>query len=127
MVAETAETTQVSDRRSKQLLSAVMFLAPCAWGLQLMINYSITPTVCGTGKTWLLHLVSLLAALTALGGTLLARASWMRLPSGSTEEGGAYAAGRRFLALAGMGLSLFFVLAIFAAELPNWWLTACQR
>lgn len=121
------ETVHVPDRRSNQLLAAGFFLAPFAWGLQLMVNYSITETVCGNGQTWLLHLVSLLAALLALGGALVARMSWTRLTSGSTVEGDAWEAGRRFLALAGMGLSAFFILAILAAELPNWWLTACQR
>ncbi len=121
------ETTHVSDRRRNQLLIAGCFLAPFAWAGQLLVNYSIATTVCLNGQTWLLHLVSLLAALTALSGALIGRASWMRLTSGSTVEGDASAVGRRFLALAGMGLSAFFVLAIFAADLPNWWLSACQK
>ena len=122
-----AETTHVPDLRSRQLLVAGMFLAPFAWALQLLVNYSITPTVCANGQTWLLHLVSLLAALTAVSGALLARMSWTRLTAGSTVDGDAYAVGRRFLALAGMGLSAFFVLTILAMDLPNWWLSACQR
>jgi hypothetical protein len=121
------ETEHVSDRRRGQLLAAGFFLAPFAWGLQLMVNYSTTTTVCLNGQMWLLHLVSLLAALTASSGALIGWAAWTRLTSGSTVEGDPYAVGRRFLALSGMGLSAFFVLAIFAADLPNWWLSACQR
>jgi len=121
------ETTHVSDRRRNQLLVAGCFLGPFAWASQLLINYSITTTVCLNRQMWLLHLVSLLAALTASTGALISRASWMRLTSGSTVEGDSSAVGRRFLALSGVGLSLFFVLAIFAADLPNWWLSACLR
>jgi hypothetical protein len=121
------EITHVPDRRRTQLLAAGMFLAPFAWGFQLITNYSLTPTACATGREWLLHLVSLAAVLAALGGTLIAWRTKTRLTSGSTEEGDAREAGRRFLALAGLVLSAFFVLVIVAEELPNWWLSACQR
>lgn len=122
-----AETAHVPDRRRTQILTAGMFLAPSAWALQLLINYSLTTTVCATGQAWLLHLVSLLAALTALGGALLARTAWTRLTSGSSQEGDADASSRRFLALTGMILSAFFVLVIVAGDLPAWWLSPCQR
>jgi hypothetical protein len=124
----TAETVHVPDRRRTQILIAGLFLAPSAWALQLLISYSLTPTVCDNDdQTWWLHLVSLLAALTALGGAFLARIAWTRLTSGSSLEGDAYASSRRFLALTGMILSLFFVLVIAALDLPTWWLNACQR
>jgi len=120
-------TEHVSERRRTLALAAGFFLAPFAWALQLLINYSITSTVCANGQHWLLHVVSLVAGLIALVGVLIARRVWTRLTSGSTLEGDARETGRRFLALAGLGMSAFFVLAIFAADLPNWWLSACQR
>jgi len=120
-------TEHVPEWRRTLALVAGFFLAPSAWALQLLINYSITSTVCLNGQHWLLHVVSLAAALTALTGVLIARSVWTRLTSGSTLEGDPRETGRRFLALAGMCLSAFFVLAIAAADLPNWWLSACQR
>jgi hypothetical protein len=121
------EIIHVPDRRRTQLLAAGMFLAPFAWGSQLLINYSLTPTACATGQPWLLHLVSLAAVLAALGGALIAWRATARLTSGSTEEGDNREVGRRFLALGGLGLSLFFALVILALELPTWWLDPCQR
>jgi hypothetical protein len=120
-------TDHVPEWRRTLALAAGFFLAPFAWGLQLLINYSITSTVCANGQHWLLHIVSLATGLTALLGVLIARSVWTRLTSGSTLEGDPRETGRRFLALAGLGQSAFFVLAIVAADLPNWWLSACQR
>lgn len=120
-------TEQVPERRRTQALSAGLFLGPFAWAMQLLTNYSLTPTVCINEQTWMLHLVSLAAVLTALGGALIARGAWTRLTSGSTLEGDARESGRRFLALGGIVLSLFFALVIFALELPTWWLDPCQR
>lgn len=124
---EVHEVESVPEKRRTRALAAGMFLAPFAWGFQLLTNYSLTETACADGQEWLLHLVSLAAVLTALAGTLIARNTWTRLTSGSTVDGDAREAGRRFLALSGLGLSLFFVLVIVAEELPTWWLSACQR
>jgi hypothetical protein len=128
MIREDAhEVESVPEPRRTWALAAGMFLAPFAWGSQLLINYSLTPTACATGQEWFLHLVSLAALLAALGGALIAQNAWTRLTSGSTVDGDARESGRRFLALSGLGLSLFFVLVIVAEELPTWWLSACQR
>jgi hypothetical protein len=128
VMSERVERTEhVPEQRRSLALAAGFFLAPLAWGTQLLVNYSLTQTVCGSGQKWILHLVSFAAGLAALTGTLIARSAWTRLTSGSTLEGDPHATGRRFLALAGMGLSAFFILAILAADIPNWWLSACQR
>lgn len=122
-----AETRRVPERRRDLALWAGILLAPFAWSAQLLINYSLTMTVCVNRQEWILHLVSLAAALAALGGALIARGAWTRLTSGSTLEGDARATGRRFMALGGIVLSLFFVVVIFALDLPTWWLDPCQR
>jgi hypothetical protein len=120
-------TEHVPERRRTLALAAGFFLAPFAWVIQLLANYSLTPTVCVNEQTWMLHLVSLIALVTALGGAVIAWSAWTRLTSGSMLEGDARESGRRFLALAGTVLSLFFALVILALELPNWWLDPCQR
>lgn len=122
-----AENEQVPEQRRDLVLWTGALLAPMAWATQLLVNYSITPSVCMNDQKWLLHLVSLIALLIALGGALLARSAWTRLTPGSTLEGDARESGRRFLALGGIVLSLFFLLVIFALDLPNWWLDPCQR
>jgi len=120
-------TEHVPERRRSLSLAAGFFLAPFAWGTQLLVNYSLTPTACVDEQKWLLHLVSLAALVTALGGALIAWSTWTRLTSGSTVEGDPRESGRRFMALTGVALSFFFALVILALELPNWWLDPCQR
>jgi hypothetical protein len=120
-------TEHVPERRRTLALAGGFFLAPFAWATQLLVNYSLTPTACVSGQTWMLHLVSLVALVTAAGGALLASSAWTRLTSGSTEKGDPRETGRRFMALTGLVLSLFCVLVILAQELPTWWLDPCQR
>jgi hypothetical protein len=128
MIREDArEIETVPEARRTRALAAGLFLAPFAWASQLLINYSLTPTACAESREWLLHLVSLGMLLVALIGALIARGAWTRLTSGSTVHGDAREAGRRFLALAGLGLSLFVALVIVALDIPTWWLSACQR
>ena len=120
-------TEHVPERRRSQALAAGFFLAPFAWMIQLLANYSLTPTACVDERTWMLHLVSLIALVTALGGTVIAWSAWRRLTSGSTVDGDARESGRRFMALVGTVQSIFFALVILALELPIWWLDPCQR
>lgn len=120
-------TEHFPERRRTWALAAGFFLAPFAWAAQLLVNYSLTPTACVSGETWFLHLVSLAALVTALGGSLVAWSAWTRLTSGSTVEGDARESGRRFMALVGTVQSIFFVLVILALELPTWWVDPCQR
>lgn len=117
----------ISERRRSQALAAGMFLAPAAWALQLQINYSLTESFCRNGQQWILHLVSLACLLLASLGAGIAWTSWSRLTTGSTEAGDARVAGPRFVALAGLVMSLFFILVIFALDLPVWLMGACQR
>ena len=117
----------VSERRRSQALAAGMFLAPIAWTLQLQINYSLTESFCRNGEQWILHLVSLGCLLVAAMGAAIAWMSWSRLTTGSTEGGDARVSGPRFVALSGLVMSLFFLLVIFAMDLPVWWVGACQR
>lgn len=117
----------VSKRRRSQALAAGIFLAPIAWTLQLQINYSLTESFCQNGQQWMLHLVSLACLLLAAMGAAIAWMTWNRLTSGSTLEGDARDNGRRFVALAGLVMSLFFLLVIIAMDLPVWWVGACQR
>lgn len=120
-------TEHVPERRRTLALAAGFFLAPFAWAAQLLVNYSLTPTACVSGQTWMLHVVSLAALVTAAGGAVIASSAWKRLTSGSTVEGNPYESGRRFMALSGLVLSAFFVLVILAQEIPTWWLDPCQR
>lgn len=122
-----AGTGRIPEQRRDLVLWTGILLAPFAWATQLLVNYSLTTTACTYDQRWMLHGVSLAAWLTALGGALIARRAWRRLTSGSTLEGDAHAVGRRFMALGGIVLSLFFAVVIFALELPTWWIDPCQR
>jgi hypothetical protein len=113
------------ERRDVILWLAVL-AGPAAWALQLLSNYSLTPTACDLGSKTILHLVSLGCLLLALTGAWVCWSWWKKLPEGSTEMGDAEQSRVRFMALAGAVSCVFFALVIVAAEIPNWTLRVCD-
>lgn len=113
-------------RRENLALWAGMLAGPFAWLLQFQINYSLVQSACEAGHKLALHLVTLGALVLVSAGAVLAWRSLQRLPEGPTDQGDDHGTRARFMALSGIGLSLFFTLLIVAAEIPNWILRACD-
>jgi Flp pilus assembly protein TadB len=100
---------------------------PMVWALQQQANFSLTATVCEAGTEAWLHVIMLAALAAVIGTALLSWMDWKSLPEGSTDQAEPPDTRSRFMAVAGMGLGVFFVLVIVATDLPNWFLGACQK
>ena len=107
--------------------SLLMLAPPMIWALQQQLSYALTPSACEARVEWWLHAVTVLALLAVAGTTFLSWGEYQRLPSESTDQGKTVVTRSRFLAAAGIGSGLFFLIVILATELPNWFLGACER
>lgn len=103
------------------------FLAgPAAWGLNLMVNYSLVKPVCATGSPFILTAVSIAALALTLTGAFASWRCWLRLRDAGTGEGGKVVDRSYFLALTGMVLNMFFVLLIAVSTVPHFVVSPCE-
>jgi hypothetical protein len=103
------------------------FLAgPTAWGVNLMVNYSLVKPACSAGSSLILTVVSLLAIAATSGGALVSWHCWRRLRHGGTTEGGQVVDRSYFIAVMGMVLNLFFVLLLVVSTVPHVVLSPCE-
>ena len=96
-------------------LAFAVFGGMAAWVLHLGVSYALVPLVCETGHTFLFHVLTGGTGLTAAGATAAGARIWR------TTRGGDCASDDRvprFLALAGMLLSAYFLFLILAEGLP---------
>ncbi len=117
------------------LLAFGVFGGGTAWVLHLGLSYASVPWVCAEGATWVLHLLTTVTVLLSAAATGASIAVWRRPPStggarpADEGEAGVPAADvtalartsdrtTRFLALAGMILSGFFLVLILAEGMP---------
>ncbi|HEX8148561.1 MAG TPA: hypothetical protein VF591_15380 [Pyrinomonadaceae bacterium] len=109
------------------VLWACVLAGPVAALAQLQANYALVLWVCGTGRAWSLHAVSLAALAVAAGAGLLAWRNWRR--AGAVwEDGGAGVLPRsRFMSAVGMFVSAHSVLVVVAQWLAVFFYGACQR
>jgi hypothetical protein len=108
-------------------LWACVLAGPLAALAQLQANYALVLWVCGTGRAWSLHAVSLAALLIAAGAALLSWRNWHR--AGAVwEDGGAGVLPRsRFMAAVGMLVSAHSALVIIAQWIAVFVYDPCQR
>ena len=103
------------------------FLAgPTAWGLNLMVNYSLVKPACAAGSPVILTVVSLAALAVTAAGALVSWRCWRRLQDGATTEGGRIVDRSYFVAVAGMVLNLFFILLIAVTIVPHYVVSPCE-
>jgi len=109
------------------VLWAGVLAGPSAALAQLQANYALVLWVCGTGRTWSLHAISVAALLVAVGAGLLSWRSW-RMAGASWDDGGAGVLPRsRFMAAVGMLVSAHSALVIIAQWVAVFVYSACQR
>jgi hypothetical protein len=109
------------------LLWACVLAGPLAALAQLQANYALVLWACGSGGTWALHAVSLLALLVAAGAGLLAWRNW-RKAGARWEDGGAGVLPRsRFMSAVGMFVSAHSALVVIAQWIAVFIFGACQR
>ena len=105
----------------------VGFLAgPAAWGLNLMVTYSLVKPACAAGSPFMLTAVSIGALAATVAGAVVSWRCWLRLRTAGTTEGGRIVDRSRFLALSGLVLNLFFVLLIVVTAVPHFVLSPCE-
>ena len=99
------------------------------WFALLQVNYTLSYVSCETRQKWFLHVAVLAAiALVSMAGYL----AWRHGPPEDTQDRtspvtrstGEVRA--RWMSLAGVGLSLWFIVVIIAMEIPILTLKICQ-
>jgi hypothetical protein len=95
-----------------------ILLPPIAWGIQLQAVYLTSEKGCGDLNFSRNHLISAIAVASAIIGGAIAWGYW---PAGDYEatEAGKPDARKRFMAMVGVTLSIFFAIVIFAQWLPT--------
>ncbi len=107
-------------------LWAGVLVPPLAWLSNLLVSYLLVPWACATGRQFVLHLVTLVAVLLALGGGLLAWHNWWRAGREWPGDGGGVLVRSRFMAVVGLLSSAVFGLVILAQGIPSFILHACE-
>jgi len=107
------------------LLGAVL-AGPAAWGLNLMVNYSLVKPACAAGSSFVLAAVSMGAVGASVAGIVLSWRCWRRLRHAGTTEGGRVVDRSYFLALLGVVLNAFFVLLISVSAVALFVVSPCE-
>lgn len=120
-------STSDNPAHGKELALWAGVLAPAAiWGLHLQVGYAMAPLQCRIGSHWPLLLLTVVAVVLALIGSLLSYRQWRRAGGGSPDdiEGGIIAR-RRFLGALGVIVALLFAIVIVAQGLTLFFFEPC--
>jgi hypothetical protein len=99
--------------------------APLIWSVAFFVSYALVPTICHRGGVWILQVIPVTGFLLILGAGALSRRNWTRLagqekdPEGQIERA-------RFMALAGMVLSVGFGVIMAAQLIPTLAIDPCR-
>lgn len=125
MTANTDTEHYYAQGRGIALLWLGVLAGPIAWALQLQVNYSLMPWICGGGSMLVVHVVTVAALLLAAIGAFAAWRSWQHAGRGWPSGAGDVIERTRFMAVWGMVFStLFFVLIVMQA-IPSFILPPC--
>lgn len=120
----TTQTRELDDRKAIAKLWFGVFGGPFAWALHLQLNYALVGWACANDAGLLLHAIAIAAILITIASAFAARSSLRRLERSPLDVDRVMER-RIFMAKSGVILSLFFVLVIFAHEIPNLILRPC--
>ena len=109
------------------LLWLSILAPPMAALTQLQANYALVLWVCGTGRAWALHAVSLAALLVAVGAGFLSWRNWQRAGADWDDEGAGVLPRSRFMSAVGMLVSAHSALVVIAQWIAVFVYSACQR
>ena len=108
-------------------LWACVLAGPLAALTQLQANYALVLWACGSGQTWALHLVSLLALVVAAGAGLLAWRNWRRAGALWEDDGAGVLPRSRFMSVVGMLVSAHSALVVVAQWIAVFVYSTCER
>ena len=117
------------DPRRTVALWIGLFAGPVLWFTVLEANYVLSYVACESRQKWFLHAVTLVAVAAVGAAGLL---SWRSGPAENSEHPAppvthATSESRaRWMSIAGVVLSLWFMLVILAMEIPILVLRACE-
>lgn len=128
MASSTSRPAWHEPRRIAALWAGVL-AGPIVWFTLLEVNYVLSYVSCESRQKWFLHLaVALSVVLVAAAGYL----AWRYGPPEDTQDRtppvtrSTSEIRSRWMAMAGVGLSIWFILVIVAMEIPIVILRVCQ-
>ena len=114
------KTTRVAARRRVRgdgRLWFSLFAPVIAWIAAQQTSFLLSRSTCDTGRRWVLYLVMGSAAATAVAGGLAGWKSWAKLRE-KEETADPTQSRRRFMAIGGLFVAAFFLIAILALAVP---------
>jgi hypothetical protein len=96
---------------------------PVIWLADLAISYALVSSVCKSGNSWILDLITILALLLTVLTTFIAWREWNKI--GQRDAGETVRGRRTLMALGGLTNGAFFILVIVATAIPNIVLRSC--
>jgi hypothetical protein len=103
---------------------AGVLLGPAAWALHLQVSYTLATFACEDVWRLTLHATFLVTLALALTGAYIGRANWRA--SRQAQPEGLRLDRSRFMAVAGIALSLFFAIVIVAQWIPTLFIEPCR-
>jgi hypothetical protein len=120
MSAANAKNDTAQDRVSERPLWFGLFGGPLAWGAQLLLMYgSVSWFACDMGWEWLLHIITIVAAVVAVSSILVALRTWQQLDEGFSLSVHGIGSRKGFMAITGVLLSSLCLIGIAFAGVPN--------
>lgn len=106
-----------------------LLTGPVVWFALLEFNYAMSYVACESRTTWFLHTATLTSVVLIAGAAYVAWRAATPYPDRrhsppATPE--TAESRRRWMAAAGVGLSLWFILVVLAMEIPILVLNTCQ-
>jgi hypothetical protein len=111
--------------RVTQLWASIL-LGPIAWAIDFVLGYAVVHHECSTGAMRWLYVSSVIAVLVSLFAAYLGWDCNRRLPREVPEDAGTVLGRSRAMALAGIGMGLWFAVIIIAEAVPRFLLSPCD-
>jgi hypothetical protein len=104
--------------------------SPVLWVSQLLLNYFLTPALCRSQRTWVLHAITASFALAAGGALYFSARAWGRSakikPAAATLESTEAVAQSQFLSVVATMTTVFFLTLIIATGVPAMVVDPCR-
>jgi hypothetical protein len=107
-------------------LIVALLVPPAIWLVHLTASFAASASLCAAGRGVWLHVFSVVAIALSVGAGAFALRNWHDTGDDTNPDEAGTIARSKFLAIAGLASSVFFTLALIAAEVPNWMLGPCN-
>ena len=118
---------QFSKSTGELALWASVLTGPIIWFVQMQLKYQMVAPACQSGNQLLLHMIALVALIITAGAGLLGWRLWRETGRELPNEAAGVMPRSRFMAFCGLILSITFFLVIIAQEIPDLFVSACER